>query len=79
LKSENDFSLADAAAARYDTVIHPGIIILRCFGIVSDDPDKTRLIGCCQPGGLYFLFTAFRLYAFSSLVKKARKSFRQTA
>jgi hypothetical protein len=46
--------------------------MLRCFGIVSDDPDKTRSIGCCQSGGLYFFIYAFRLLTqFKKGVEKA--------
>jgi hypothetical protein len=55
LKSENDFSLADALTARYDTVTIRVSLCYACFGIVSDDPDKTRLIGYSRLGGLYFL------------------------
>jgi hypothetical protein len=54
LKPEFDFSLADALAARYDTVTIRVSLCYACFGIVSDDPDKTRLIGYSQSGGLYF-------------------------
>jgi hypothetical protein len=62
LKPEFDFSLADAVAARYDTVTIRVSLCYACFGIVSDDPDKTRLIGDSQSGGLYF-FQCFQPFS----------------
>jgi hypothetical protein len=50
----NDFSLANALAARYDTVTIRVSLACACFGIVSDDPDKTCSIGDSQSAGLFF-------------------------
>lgn len=48
------FRLQMPGAARYDTVTIRVSLFYACLGIVSDDPDKARLTGCCQSGGLYF-------------------------
>ncbi|MDQ3800592.1 MAG: hypothetical protein M3384_14175 [Acidobacteriota bacterium] len=44
-----------------------------CFGIVSDDPDKTRRIGSSQNGGLYFSTLSASLQSLSGKPEKDEK------
>jgi hypothetical protein len=79
LKSGIDFSLANAVAARYDTVTIRVSLCYACSGIVSDDPDKTRLIGYSRSGGLYFFNQCFqpRSARFDKARNEMEKDFRQ--